>query len=196
MAPTRKILVVLGHPRRTSFCGRLAEAYAEGVNGAGGRAELLALGEAGFDPVLWGGYAEPQPLEPALAAAQEAVRRAEHLVFVFPTWWGSVPAILKGFFDRAFTPGFAFKYREKGPFWDKLLAGKSGEIVMTSDSPNFWTSVVYRNSAVRTVKHATLQFCGVKPVRVTRIDRVRFLSAAQRDRWIARARELGVRAAR
>jgi|SRR3989304_5289898 len=93
---------------RNSFCGVLAEAYIEGAKAAGADIKQLYLGELKFDPILWHGYKEIQELEEDLKMAQEFILWAEHLVFVYPTWWGTIPALLKGFIDRTFLPGFAF----------------------------------------------------------------------------------------
>jgi len=61
-----------------------------------------------FDPNVHADSPEHQPLEPDLVAAQRDIHWAEHVVFVYPTWWGTYPALLKGFLDRVLTPGFAF----------------------------------------------------------------------------------------
>ena len=84
-----RILVILGHPDGASFCGALAEAYAKGAREAGAEVDLLRLGDLDFDPVLRKGYREVQLLEPDLLEAQERVTWAQHLVFVYPTWWGA-----------------------------------------------------------------------------------------------------------
>jgi hypothetical protein len=80
----------------------------------------LRLGQLDFDPSLHEGYRQVQPLEADLLAAQEAILWAEHLVFAYPIWWGGAPALLKGFVDRAFLPGFAFKYRPGKAFPEQL----------------------------------------------------------------------------
>jgi len=103
----QRILIILGHPAETSLCRAIAEAYQSGAQAAGQDVRLLSLGQLDFDPILRDGYNTIQPLEPDLVAAQESIAWAEHLVFVYPIWWGSIPAILKGFFDRIFLPGFA-----------------------------------------------------------------------------------------
>jgi NAD(P)H dehydrogenase (quinone) len=113
--PTR-ILIILGHPRADSFCGALAEAYAEAARAGGSEVRVISLGSLSFDPILHNGYAAVQPLEPDLFAAQAAISWAEHLVFVYPLWWGAMPALLKGFIDRVFLPGFAFKFRDGSVF--------------------------------------------------------------------------------
>jgi len=188
-----RILVILGHPDRSSLCGAIAEAYAKGAQVAGAEVEILRLGDLNFDPVLHRGYHEIQALEPDLLRAQERVTWAQHLVFVYPTWWGGPPALLKGFFDRAFLPGFAFKSREKGPFWDRLLEGRSGRLFVTADSPSLYDWFVNGMPAVRMVKKAVLAFCGVKPLQVKRFSTVKTSDEALRRRWLTQAEALGTK---
>jgi len=189
------IFVINGHPSRNSLTGALAESYAEGARAGGAKVELLHLADLKFDPVLHEGYQKVMPLEPDLVRAQELIKSCTKLVICYPQWWGSGPALLKGFIDRSFLPGFAFKYRDKGPFWDKLLAGRSAEIWLLSDSPRIWFVLKYWNSPIKWLKTATLDFCGFRPVKVNVVDRVRFLSEEQRMKVLVRARKAGKRAA-
>src|SRR5215218_2532586 len=99
-APRRRVLVVLGHPRRASLCGALADAYAAGARAAGAEVRLIAVGEMGFDPDVTRASPRHQPAEPDVAEARGLIAWADHLTFVFPTWWGTMPAALKGFLDR------------------------------------------------------------------------------------------------
>ncbi len=112
----KRILVILGHPSSNSFCAALAERYTQSAMRAGHEVRPLFLGSMDFDPVLREGYQQVQPLEADLRNAQADILWAELLVLVYPIWWGGVPALLKGFFDRVFLPGFAFKYRQGKAF--------------------------------------------------------------------------------
>ncbi len=185
------ILIVLGHPDTGSFDAALAHAYAKGAKDAGAAVEILELGKLQFDPILHRGYHEIQSLEPDLVRAQELIRWANHLVFIYPSWWGNMPALLKGFIDRVFLPGFAFKYRENSPFWDKFLGGRSARIILTMDSPGLWNRLVYHRANIYAMKAATLEFCGIKPVKVSVFDRIRFSTEQKRNEWINKAYELG-----
>jgi NAD(P)H dehydrogenase (quinone) len=78
-----------------------------------------------------------------------------------------MPAMLKGFFDRLFLPGFAFQYRENSVWWDKLLTGKSAHIIATMDTPYWYFRLVYGNPGINQFKRTILQFCGINPVKVT-----------------------------
>ena len=188
----RNILVILGHPSSESLNNALAEAYAEGARSAGHQVKILKLGELNFDPILRQGFRRIQELEPDLQEAQALIRWADHLVFVYPSWWGNLPALLKGFLDRTFLPGFAFKYKGgDSPWWDRLLSGKSARIILTMDSPRVYNWLAYGDANIKAMKKATLHYCGVKPVKTTIFDKVRFANAEKREKWLADCRKLG-----
>jgi putative NADPH-quinone reductase len=168
-----RILVIHGHPSEEGFTARLAQTYIDGAMDGGHEVEALWLGRLSFDPILRQGYRSAQTLEPDLQKAQERLLWAEHLVFVFPVWWGGWPALLKGFVDRVFLPGFAFRYREGGTLWDRLLKGRSARLIVTSDAPVLWDRLVNRHAAVHQMRQSTLRFCGVRPVSVTRFGSLR-----------------------
>lgn len=189
-----RITIIHAHPDQASFGRALSEAYAQAARTAGHEVRDIRLADLAFDPILHHGYREIQPLEPDLIRAQEDIKWAEHLVFQYPTWWGSPPALLKGFLDRAFLPGWAFKYRDRGSFWDKLLAGRSARLIVTMDAPGFYDRLAYRASSRRAMSHAVLRFCGVKPVRVTTLSSVKASTPAKREAWLHRVRALGTQA--
>jgi 1,4-dihydroxy-2-naphthoate octaprenyltransferase len=188
-----RVLVIVGHPRRDSFGGALAEAYAEGAREAGTSVEVLYLGELSFD-VNYPLEREDAAEEPDLQRARALVSWADHLVFVFPNWWGTMPALLKGFVDRIFKPGYAFRMHDDGS-WDKLLKGKSAHLINTMDTPGWVYRWIYSSPGIKALKLATLQFCGVKPVRVTSFGTVFDSTPARRAAWLTAARSEGLRLA-
>jgi len=187
----KKVLLILGHPDKESFCGSLAESYRRGARRAGAEIDTINLADLNFDPILHRGYREIQELEPDLVRAQERIKWAEHLVFVYPTWWATMPALLKGFLDRTLLPGFAFKYRENSPFWDKYLTGRSARVITTMDAPAWYNFLIYGNAGQKAMKRATLQFCGIDPVRVTTIGQVKNLKKEQLENWLKKTEKLG-----
>lgn len=168
------VLILNGHPAKESFSKAMSQAYHAGALQAGHHAEIIHIGDLRFDPILREGYKEIQELEPDLLAFQDKIKWAEHFVVIYPTWWGGMSAILKGLFDRSFLPGFAFKYHEKDPFWDKLLAGKSAQIITSMDAPKLWYWLFYGSCGTRMLKRAILEFCGFSPVKVYLIGRMRY----------------------
>lgn len=190
----RRILVLLGHPDTAGLCGRLAGSYATAAREGGHAVEELRLGDLRFDPVLRHGFRADQELEPDLQRAQQLLLWSQHLVVVVPVWWGSTPALFKGFCDRVLLPGFAFRYHQRGPGWDRLLAGRSARLVLTMDAPLWYFRLFARSAAERAVRDATLGFCGFNPVRSTCVGAARKLDAAGEQGWIRRIAGLGARA--
>ncbi|VVM73685.1 hypothetical protein PS631_01947 [Pseudomonas fluorescens] len=187
---SKRILVILGHPAADSFCAALGQAYILAAGEAGHAVRILDLPKATFDPVLHHGYRQIQPLEPDLRQAQEDILWAEQLVFVFPIWLGATPALLKGFFDRTFLPGFAFKYREDSPFPEQLLKGRTAHLLVTMDTPPWYYRWVYRMPGLHQMRKTTLAFCGIKPTRTLTFGPVLGSSTSQRERWVLQARKL------
>lgn len=183
----KKILVILGHPRKDSLCGALATAYAGTARAAGAEVRELALADLAFDPVLHLGYRGEQAPEADLAAAQESILWADHLAFVYPTWWGGLPALLKGFIDRVFQPGFAFKYRPDSPWWDRLLAGRSARLIVTMDTPPWYYRWFYRMPGHQQMRRTVLEFCGIRPVRIAQFGPVKASTPERRRQWIEAA---------
>lgn len=112
-----RILVVYAHPSPQSFCHAALERVLAGLAVGGHEVDVLDLYAEGFDPVIdeveWRIYMnEPARLEAAMSRHIELLRRAEGLVFVYPTWLFSAPAMLKGWLERVFVPGVSFSLPE------------------------------------------------------------------------------------
>jgi len=148
-----------------------------------------------FDPNVHMPSPSQQPLEADLNAAQSLVDWADHLVFVYPTWWGTMPALLKGFLDRIMTPGFAFRTSEGGTGYEGLLQGRSAELITTMDTPPLVHRLLYRQPGKNAMARATLGFCGIWPVRSLMFGSVRHSDTAQREAWLSRAYAAGRRLA-
>jgi putative NADPH-quinone reductase len=187
----RNVLILNGHPDPESLCAALAHAYCRGARAGGHRPRVLNVSELKFDPVLHRGYKGAQALEPDLVMAQQSILEADHLVVVFPIWWSSVPALFKGFLDRVLLPGFAFKYRKSGPLWDRLLAGRTGEILLTTDAPNWWNRWILNDPAINMMKKGVLAFCGIRVKRITRFASVKSRAPEQIARFLEKAEKLG-----
>ncbi len=188
----KQILLILGHPNSDSFCGAIADSYEAGAKAAGHRVTRLDLGKLQFDPILHKGYAVIQDLEPDLVMAQDAVRRADHLVFVFPVWWGGPPALMKGFIDRLFLPGFAFKFKSPtAVWWDRLLEKRSARLIVTMDTPPWYYRFVYRMPGHNQMRRTILDFCGVKPVSITEFGPVKTSDDKLRQKWLGAVEILG-----
>ena len=187
----KKILIINGHPDAESFNAALAEAYKKGAIESGAEVKEIVVRELQFNPNLQFGYRKRTELEPDLLEAQAKIKWAEHLVWIYPVWWGSLPAILKGFIDRTFLPGFAFEKIENSVWWDKLLKGKSATIISTLDQPAWYYWLVYRQPSHNAMKKLTLQFSGINPVKITTIGPLRLSKDSYRANWLKKVENLG-----
>jgi putative NADPH-quinone reductase len=187
----KKILIILGHPVKDTFSGLLFENYRNGALAAGAEVKELILREMKFDLNFSEGYRGNQELEPDLQKAQELITWAEHIVLIYPNWWSTFPALLKGFIDRTFLPGFAFKYRKGSLLWDKLLTGRSARLIITMDTPPWYYWLVYRRPGHNAMKRGILEFCGIRPVRITTIGSLKVSSESKRQQWLSKVLKLG-----
>lgn len=185
-----RTLILDGHPDPHSLTAALAREYAAGAGGPDSdQAVLLSLRDLDIDLSLHQGYQAGQVVEPDLARARELIEWSEHITVLTPVWWGSVPALLKGFLDRALVIGWAFRYQDNGRP-EGLLKGRTGRVIVTSDSPRWYLPLV-GDTTVKQLKGRTLEFCGLSPVRVTRFADVRNASDERRAGWLDDARRLG-----
>jgi NAD(P)H dehydrogenase (quinone) len=187
----KKILIINGHPYKESLNFALAEAYKKGAAESGAEIKEINIADLQFNPNLQYGYRKRTELEPDLLESWEKIKWAEHLVFVFPIWWGGMPAMLKGFFDRLFLPGFAFQYRENSVWWDKLLTGKSAHIIATMDTPYWYFRLVYGNPGIQQFKRTILQFSGINPVKVTVFSPIKNVAADKIKKHIDKTFQIG-----
>lgn len=186
------VLILLGHPRRDSFCGALADAYQNGASRSGAAVKLVHIAALNFEENVVIPDPEDQHFEDDLVSVRQDILWADHLVFVFPTWWGSMPGLLKSFLDRVITPRFAFNETCKWQY-EKLLKGRTAQIITTMDTPVFVYKYIYRSPGVHLLARSTLQFCGVSPVRKKLISPVKYATAEQRQKWLQEVTELGLK---
>lgn len=187
----KKVLIINGHPDVLSYGAALAAAYKKGAVDSNAEVKEIVVANLKFNPNLGFGYRKRTELEKDLLEAQEKIKWAEHIVWVYPVWWGGLPALLKGFIDRTFLPGFAFAKRENSLWWDKLLTGKTAHIISTLDQPAWYYWLVNGRPTYYAMKKMTLEFCGIKPVRTTTIGPLRLSSEDYRKKWLLKIEKQG-----
>jgi len=186
-----KVMIVVGHPQRTTFCEALGRAYARGATAAGHDAKLFILSEMNFDAILRDGYRREQPLEPDLRSAYETLATCDHVVLIFPLWCGDMPAILKGFIERVLQPDLlAIQGSHDKASWS-ILKGKSAHIIMTMGMPGWFYRWYYGAHALKLLKRNILHFTGVTPVRSTVYGMVVGVGEETRKQWLREVEALG-----
>lgn len=187
----KKILIINGHPDQESFNFALSNAYKSGAEKSNAEVMEINIRALSFNPNLQFGYRKRTELEPDLKKAQEKLKWADHIVWVYPVWWGSVPAIMKGFLDRVLLPGFAFQKREGSVWWDKYFTGKTSRLICTMDQPPWYYRLMYRSPSHHAMKKLTMNFIGVRSVKITAIGPIRLSTEKFRHKWLKRIEKLG-----
>ena len=130
-------LIVVAHPAERSFTMALANTYAAELDHLGQEQQTHDLYRMGFNPVLAAHELQPLDAEHPPAAdvvrAQDDIRAAHVLTVIYPLWWMSMPAILKGYINRVFARGFA--YESENGLVRGLLSGKKCILVTLSGAP-------------------------------------------------------------
>lgn len=162
-----RIYIFVGHPNNDSLACDLGDVYEREAKAAGHDVRRANIGDLHFDPILHKGYKEIQELEPDLKMVQENMKWCEHFVLIYPLWWSSMPALLKGLWDRMFLPGFAFHMNHNGMGWEKLLKGRTARVIILSKN---WPIVIRSlfGNFTNEISRALLGFAGFQ-VHVTEI---------------------------
>ena len=154
-----KTLLVIAHPRRSSLTGQAADAFREAAQANGHEFELADLALERFDPVLreadepdWGDpdkvYSEDVRRE------MQRIERNEATVMVFPVYWWSMPALLKGWIDRVWNNGWAYGAR-KFPQKRAWMIGIAGAV------ESGYTKRGYDTAMQTQLDVGILDYCGV-----------------------------------
>ncbi len=189
----KKTLIINGHPNQDSLCTSLAKSYEEGAKSKNHSIKTIHLSELQFSPILSYGYQQRTELESDLLYAWDEIIKADHIVWVYPNWWGTYPALLKGFIDRVFLPGFAFTPQENSALWTKNLKGKTSHMMITMDSPGWYYNLILGAAGHKTFKNSILKFCGIKNKKISNFRTVKGSSKDKRKQWIKQAYEMGSR---
>ena len=190
---TKKVFILLGHPDADSLNNTLADEYERGANEAGHEVRRMNLGEMVFDPILHQGYRVMQELEPDLVAFQDNVKWCDHFVIFYPSWWSTMPAMLKGLFDRSWLPGFAYNFIDGGYMWKRLMKGKSASMVVTSDTAPIIQRIIFGDTT-NELRKGILWFAGFGPIYVHKFGYLKHFGMNRRFSLHKQAYNLGRKA--
>ena len=193
MAVGRRIVIIQGHPDTTKkhFGHALAAAYEDGARAGGHEVRSIIVGELDF--ALLRTYEDFYQGKPTavIQQCQDDIRWANHLVIIYPLWLGMMPALLKGFFEQVFRPGFAKTPDTQGRSWRRLLTGKSARIIVTMGMPVFIYRWYFGAHSLKSLERNILRFAGIGPIKESLVGMVEG-KPSRRDRWIKTMSELGM----
>lgn len=179
-------LVVFAHPNSESFGKGIVDTIVKASEEKGSKVRVRDLYEIGFDPILKPAdflAFQAGKVPEDIAAEQEHIKWADVITFVYPVWWASVPAILKGYVDRVFSYGFAYEQIDGVP--TGLLKGKKALLFCTTGSPNeIYAANGMHNSMKQTTDQGILNFSGIEEVSHTFFGAVPYVTDETRKDYL------------
>ena len=188
-----RIAIIQGHPDSAShhLLHAMADAYADGATAAGREVRRIEVAKLDFPLLRKQEDFEGGVMPPTLMQARDDMNWAEHWVFLFPLWHGTMPALFKGFLEQIFRPGFAMEYKKAG-FPKRLLSGRSARIVVTMGMPALLYRWYFGAYGLRGFERSMLSFAGIKPI-CESLYGLAFADEQKRARWIEDMRRHGGR---
>lgn len=191
----KRIAIIQGHPdpQGNHFGHALADAYATGARDAGYQVNVVAVAQLDF-PLLRSKEEFETGTPPAsICQAQNILRNADHWVFFYPLWMGSMPALLKAFLEQVFRPEFTSDSRVTGAEMEKAgtrpLQGKTARIVVTMGMPALVYRWYFLAHSLKSLERNILKFCGIRSIQESLIGLVE-ASPHKRQQWLAKMRRL------
>ncbi|MCY8010750.1 NAD(P)H-dependent oxidoreductase [Bacillus haynesii] len=179
--------VIYAHPNPNSFNGAILHQVIKALEDGKHSYDVIDLYKDRFDPVLLFDEKKRRSdmkRDPETAEYRRIVKNADHLIFIYPLWWGGMPAIMKGFIDRVFAAGEAYTYQGKLP--KGLLKARTATVYYTADAPSWYLRFWRRDADWVTVKDVMLKFCGVRRVRRLLFAGVKDSTEEKRTQWLDR----------
>lgn len=159
-----KLLIIYAHPNHEGSNGFFLKTILEKLEKKGfSDYEIIDLYKINYDPILKSSEVYSmgnKEVSQENLAFQAKIKKSEKLLFIYPTWWQNMPAILKGFVDRVFTSNFAFKYIFGAPFG--LLKGKRAAIFTSTGGPALYNKLIIRNQAIKLLSKHVLLMAGIR----------------------------------
>ena len=158
-----RTMIIYAHPNKNGFCGEMLLCVLRDLDVRQETYDLVDLYEINYDPVMKneehytsGGYQVSEENK----KFQQMITDATHLIFIYPTWWQNMPAILKGFADRVFVSRFAFRYIHNLPFG--LLKGRRAVVLTSAGGPRIYSHLIIGDRAMKVMVKDVLRFCGMR----------------------------------
>ncbi|PEJ35432.1 NAD(P)H-dependent oxidoreductase [Bacillus pseudomycoides] len=184
------VLIIYAHPNPFSFNASILEHVQKGLQKPNHFVTLLDLYKEQFNPVLIFNEDKRRRdlvYEEETEKYRKLIKEADFFIFIYPIWWWGMPAILKGFIDRVFVTGFAYKY--DGALPKGLLIGKKAWVINTLDSPLWYVALLYRSADWVIMKKGILRFCGIRQIKRSVFQSVKTSKAIKREKWLLEMQE-------
>lgn len=180
-------LIIYAHPDKNSFNHAMLESAKTALEKDGKPYEVIDLYELNYNPVLSINELKGEVSEQT-KQFQEKIKKSDSLIFIFPVWWFRSPAMMEGFIDKTFTPGFAYKYKKLFGVYgmpQRLLKDKKVRVLITHGAPALPVLTLYVNAVKYRFLLGFLSFCfSLSKSKIYQFWSVPFVDDKKRKRYL------------
>jgi putative NADPH-quinone reductase len=192
-----KTVIVYNHPFSGSLCHALLESARDGAKKAGYDVDVIDLDADKFNPVMneeeLRGFLRHEMIDPQAKDYFERIRGANHLIIIFPIWWGLMPALMKGFIDKVVFPGAFYEMPEDATTMTPLLPNLKVTIITTMNTPADIYRDYFGDAIYKALVNDTFNTVGIKNVEWVSFNMVKFSTEEQRREWLEKAAQVGAK---
>lgn len=184
-----RTVIVFNHPYKSSYCNAILESVSKGLQKANHEVDLMQLDNDNFNPRMSAAdlkaFVDHTAIDPQVIDYHNRLKKADHLIFIFPIWWDIMPAATKGFIDRVLSPGLAYDHHPRGFGLIPLLQNlKSITVITTMNKPAILYSLFIGNLIRKVMIRSVFKTMGYKNVRWISFTSVKRVSHEKRVKWL------------
>lgn len=184
-----RTVIVFNHPFEGSYCNAICKAVIKGLQKARHEVDLIHLDRDGFNPGMTQAdlkaFVEHRPVDPVVIGYIERLRKADHLIFIFPIWWDIMPAVTKGFIDRVLFPGVVYDHHPRGFGLVPLMKNiRTITVITTMNKPRIMYSLLIGNLIRKVLLRSVFRTMGYRNLRWISFTSVKRVSHGTRVKWL------------
>lgn len=184
-----RVAIVFNHPYEKSYCNAILDAVIAGLKKGKHEVDLIHLDNDNFNPVMskedLKAFVDHAPIDPKVIDYNNRLRKANHLIFIFPIWWDLMPATTKGFIDRVLSPGIVYDHHPRGFGLVPLLKNLNGvTIITTMNKPKIMYSLLIGNLIKKAMLRSVFKTMGYKNLSWISYNMVKSVNQEKRVKWL------------
>jgi len=183
------VLIVFNHPYKGSYCNAILDSVVKSLTNANHNIDLIHLDEEGFNPVMTQedllAFRNRKITDPKSIEYTNRMKKADHVIFIFPIWWEVMPAMMKGFIDKVIFPGSFYEYTNSGYFMFPIMKNiKEITVITTMNTPKIIYRLLYGNAIKKSFIKGTLKKTGYKNVKWISLNMIKSAGKEKRTKWL------------
>lgn len=179
-------LIIYAHPNPFSFTSAIKETVIREINRAGQDVKIRDLYEINFNPVLSDNdlkNTDTGVFDDDIVTEHQYILWADHIIFIYPLWWISMPAILKGYIDRVLCKGFAYNFGDGN--YEKLLTSKKVSIITSMGTSYHVYDKCGMTILIKNAMSDIFSFCGMSVEKHILLGSVTTANISEREEMLS-----------